>query len=245
MAESTMENIAGQGESPVPWTGAAVASLAALAGAAVSLWLWPELPEMVPSGKAGLDGEPTLTPRWLFAAAMPGVVLILVAVLALAARVGVRFQRSLRLRLPVPRPWSGRRIRLLMDLFLVLMGVFLLAAHVIVLHAEAGRDLFLSTEHLMLLLLVGFQVAVGLMVPLLSSGGGHDTPAARWWERARWPVGVGLMLTGAVTGLVGLLVPGTLWATLMGLLMLPAILLGCAFPFIGDQSWRNESRDET
>ncbi|GAA1073187.1 hypothetical protein GCM10009603_62990 [Nocardiopsis exhalans] len=49
------------------------------------------------------------------------------------------------------------------------------------------------------------------------------------------------MLVGVVTGLVGILVPGTLWATLMGMLMMPAILLGCAFPFMGDQGWRNES----
>ncbi|WP_017581362.1 SdpI family protein [Nocardiopsis valliformis] len=240
MAESATGNVAEQEQVPAPWTGVAVASLAALAGAGVSLWLWPELPEMVPSGRAGLDGEPSLTPRWLFAAAMPGVILLLVAVLALGSRVGLRFQRSLQL----PTPWSGRRVRVLMDLFLVLMGAFMLAVHVIVLHGEAGRDLPLSTEHLVVLLMAAFSVALGLTVPLMRTRDGLDSVAVRWWERARWPVGVGLMLTGVVTGLVGLLVPGTLWSVLMGVLMMPAILLGCAFPFVGDQSWRNESRSK-
>lgn len=241
MAESATGNVAEYEEFPVPWTGAAVASLAALAGAGVSLWLWPELPEMVPSGKAGLDGEPSSTPRWLFAAAMPGVILLLVVVLALGSRVGARFQRSLQL----PTPWSGRRVRVLMDLFLVLMGALMLAVHVIVLHDEAGRVLPLSTEHLMVLLMAAFPVALGLTVPLMRTRDGLDTVAVRWWERARWPVGVGLILTGVVTGLVGFLVQGTLWASLMGVLILPAVLLGCAVPFVGDQGWRSETRGQT
>jgi hypothetical protein len=240
MAGTTTGNAAEQEGVPVPWAGAAVASLTVLTGTGVSLWLWPELPEMVPNGKVGLDGEPALTPRRLFAAVMPGVVLLLVTALTLGARAGVRFQRSLRL----PMPWSGRRIRVLMDLFLILMSVFLLAVHVIVLHEEAGRGLPLAAEQLMPLLMAGFLAALGLMVPLLRTGEGLATAAARWWERARRPVGAGLVLTGAVVGLVGLLLPGTLWATLVGVLMIPAILLGCAFPFAGDQSWRNESRDE-
>jgi cytochrome bd-type quinol oxidase subunit 2 len=109
---------------------------------------------------------------------------------------------------------------------------------------EAGRDLPLSTEHLLVLLMAAFPVALGLTVPLMRTREGLDTVAVRWWERARWPVGVGLMLTGVVTGLVGFLVQGTLWASLMGLLILPAILLGCTFPFVGDQSWRNEFRSK-
>lgn len=231
MVRTSPGNVAGQGGVPVPWAGAAVASLMALAAAGVAASLWSELPEMVPSGKVGLDGEPTLTPRWLFATAMPGVIALLVGVLLVGPRIGARFQRALRM----PMFWSVRSTRWLMDLFLVLLGGFMLATHVIILHSEAGRDLPFSTEHLMALLMAGFLVAMGLLVPLMRARSGYDTVAARWWARARWPVSVGVMLIGVATGLVGILVPGPLWAVLVGVLMMPVILLGCAFPFIGDQ----------
>jgi hypothetical protein len=238
MAQTATGDTAAQKASSVPWAGAAVASLTVLAGAGVSLWLWPELPEAVPSGKAGFDGEPALAPRWLFATAMPGTVLSLVAVLLAGLRTGARFQRELR----IPAFWSGRGARRLMDLFLVLTSGFMLATHAVVLHSEAGRDLPLSADRLLALLMAGFVVCFGLLAPLLRAGSGQDTVAARWWDRARWPVGVGLMLVGAVTGLVGFLAPGTLWAALTGLLMVPAILLGCAFPFTGNQEWKNRPR---
>lgn len=90
--------------------------------------------------------------------------------------------------------------------------------------------------------MAGLLAATGLLVPLLRTRSGHDTVAARWWGRARRPVGVGLMLVGVATGLVGFLVPGSLWAIFLSVLTMPVILLGCAFPFIGDQGWRHESR---
>ncbi|WP_017585813.1 hypothetical protein [Nocardiopsis ganjiahuensis] len=238
MVNASPKTAAGGGGVPVPWVGAALASLMALAALGVAGALWAELPEMVPNGRVGLDGEPALTPRWLFVTAMPGVTLLLVAVMLVGPRAGVRFQRALRL----PVPWPGRGARRSMDLFLVLMGAFLLATHVVMLRSEAGRALPLSTEHLVVLLVAGFMAGVGLLVSLLRSGDGHDTVAARWWDRARRPVGVGLALVGVATGLVGFLVPGTLWAVLMGVLMMPVILLGCVFPFIGKQEWMHRTR---
>lgn len=89
-----------------------------------------------------------------------------------------------------------------MDLFLVLTAAFMLAAHVSVLHAEAGRDLPFPTDHLLVLLTAALLAALGLTVPLIRTRDGLDTVAARWRDRARRPVGVGLMLTGALTGLL-------------------------------------------
>lgn len=241
MVNASPGTAAGRGGGPVPWVGAALASLMALAALGVSGALWAELPEMVPSGKVGLDGEPALTPRSLFATAVPGATLLLVTAVLVGPRVGMRLQRALRLTV-IP---LGRGARRAMDLFLVLMGGFMLAIHVVVLHAEAGRPLPPATEHLVVLLVAGFVAGLGLLVPLMRSGDGHDTVAARWWDRARRPVGVGLVLVGVATGLVGFLVPGTLWAVLMGVLMTPVILLGCAFPFIGKQDWMNRPRSGT
>lgn len=238
MTRAFSGTVASRGGVPVPWLGAASASLMALIAVGVTASLWSELPEMVPSGKVGLDGEPTMTPRWLFATAMPGVTLLLVAVLLVGPSLGARFQRALRM----PVFWSGRSSRALMDLFLVLLGGFLLATHLIMLHLEAGRDLPLSAEHLLALLVAGFLVAMGLLVPLTRARAGYGTVGARWWDRARWPVGVGFVLLGVATGLVGLLVPGTLWAPLVGVLTVPVILLGCAFPFLGNQRWKNRPR---
>ena len=210
----------------------------AVAAVGVSASLWPELPDMVPSGKVGLDGEPTLTPRWLFAAAMPGITLLVVVVMLVGARIGVRFQKALQL----PVVWPERGGRWLMDLFLVLLAGFVLATHVVLLHSETGRDLPLPTEHLVVLLTAGFTAGLGLLVAFIRAGADQDTVMARWWDRARWSVGGGLVLVGLATGLVGFLVPGTLWAILMGVLMVPVILLGCAFPFIGNQNWKNRPR---
>ncbi|MFE9243208.1 hypothetical protein [Nocardiopsis sp. NPDC006938] len=223
-----------RGAVPVPWVGAAFATLTALVGLGVTVALWGEIPQTVPSGKVGLDGEPTMTPRWLFASAVPGVVLLLVAVVTVGARVGSGFQRALRL----PVFWSRRSAGWLLDLHLALLSGFLLAVHVVILYSESGRDLPLGPDRLVALIMAAFLVGLGLLVPVVRTREGRDTPATRWWRRARWPVGGGVAAVGALTGAVGLLAPGAQWAAVAPMLLLPVILLGCAVPFLGDQSWR-------
>ncbi|MBQ1082215.1 hypothetical protein KBX21_13520 [Nocardiopsis sp. B62] len=234
MAANSSETVVGSGAVPVPWVGAVLASLMALVAVGVTVTLWPEIPEVVPSGKVGLDGEPTMTPRWLFTTAVPGTILLLVTALTVGARLGAGFQRALRL----PVFWSGRSLGRLLDLNLAVLAAFLLAVHVVMLHSESGRELPMSTDQLMALLLAVFLMALGLLVLVVRAREGHDTPAVRWWNRARWSVGGGVVAVGVLTGAVGLL-PEPRWAALTGVLLMPVILLGCAVPFVGDQSWRN------
>ncbi|MFE1167397.1 hypothetical protein [Nocardiopsis sp. NPDC058789] len=219
---------------PVPWVGAVFASLMALVAVGVTATLWSELPEVVPSGKVGLDGEPTMTSRWLFASAMPGVILLLVAVLTVGARLGAGFQRALRM----PVFWSGRSLGRLLNLHLAALAAFLTAVHVVMLYSEAGRALPVSSDRLVGLFLAAFLVALGLLALVLRTRRGHDTPAVRWWNRARWFVGGGVTAVGVVTGVACVLAPDPRWAALTGVLLMPAILLGCAAPFVGNQAWR-------
>lgn len=229
---------AGEGAFPFPWVGAAASLAMIVLMIGVSRALWPELPEMVPSGKVGLDGEPTLTPRWLYASAAPGVLALLVLLMSVGVLVGAWFQRELRM----PVIWSAKGARAVLNLFLLLMGALVLAVHTVMLHSEAGRELPLSTDHMMVVILSGHLVGLGLLLPLLRAKTGYDTLPARWWDRARWPVGTAVALVGGVCAAVGFLASEPILAAYLVGLMLPAILIGCAVPFVGNQDWKNKTR---
>ncbi|GAB3705908.1 hypothetical protein [Nocardiopsis oceani] len=228
----------GRGAFQFPWAGSAVGLVLVVLMAVVSWTHWAELPRMVPSGKVDLAGEPTLTPRWLYASAAPSVMVLLMVILSIGLPIAARFQRELTM----PVFWSAKGARALLDLFLVLMGGFVLVIHTVMLRAEAGRELPLSTDHMMVLFVAAFLVGMGLLVPLLRAKADYDTLSARWWDRARWPVGIAVALVGVLCAAVGFLASEPMLAAYLVGLMLPAILIGCAVPFVGNQEWKNKTR---
>ncbi|KOX17084.1 hypothetical protein ADL05_11045 [Nocardiopsis sp. NRRL B-16309] len=223
--------------SSFPWAGVLLSVLAVLAMLGVSVALWAELPTRA-SGDAAFGGDGSRPPRLLMAAAMPGVTAMIVGSMALGPLLGPALHRGMGL----PRHWSGRSDRALMNAFLVLIAVFLLAAHTVLLHEEAGRALFLPLERLLVLFTSGLLVGLGLAVALRRTPTGNGHVVARWWDRARRPVGAAVVVVGAVVASVGSLLPEAVHAAPLVALLAPAMALGCAVPLVGDQSWRHGNR---
>lgn len=226
------------GASPFPRSGVAVSVLLSLLMFGVGAVLWADLPSMIPSGKVDFDGEPTMTPRWLFVVTMPSVTLLLLPSLAFLPGSRERFQRVSGAR----NPWSTSSLRRVLNLFLPLLALVFAALHGAVLLREAGRETWLPIDQLVVLVLAVFLVGFGLITPLLRTGRGDGDLFARWWGRARGPVGAGIALVGVVTGVAGLLLEEPVMATgSMGLIG-PVIFVGCAFPFIKGRNRENDVR---
>lgn len=217
---------------PFPWAGVVTLGLAVLMMLGVSVVLWSELPVLA-SGDAAFGGDASRPPRLLMAAAMPGVTAMIAACMALGPPLGAALHRGLRL----PRHWSGRADLPLMNAFLVLIAVFLTATHTVLLHEEAGRELFLPLERLIVLLTAGLLVGFGLLVALMRTPVGADHVVGRWWDRARRPVGTAVAVVGVLVGSVGSLLPEAVYASLMVGMLVPAMAVGCAVPLVGDRSW--------
>lgn len=230
-----------RGENLFPRVGVAISVLLSLLMFGVGAAVWADLPAMIPGGKVDFAGEPTMTPRWLFAVAMPSVTLCVAPVVAFLPALGERFQRLSG----QGAPWSSPSLRRFLNLLLPLLSLVLAILHTVLLLREAGRATWPSTDHLMLAVLALFLVGVGLIVPLLRPGAGSDDPVARWWERARVPVGVGIVLVGSVTAATGFLLGEPVMAAYATGLIGPVILVGCAVPFIGERNRKNDSRSGT
>lgn len=227
----------------LPWAGVVLLGLAVLLMLGVSVALWPELPG-VPERAAGAAGDVAFgedtprPPRLLMAVAMPAVTALIAACMTLGPLLGAALHRSLGL----PRHWSGRADRALTNAFLVLIAVFLLAAHTLLLHEEAGRALFLPLERLIILLTAGLLIGFGPLVTFLRTPVGRDHVLDRWWDRARRPVGAAVAVVGGLVGAAGALLPEAVHAAPLAGLLAPAIALGCAVPLVGDQSWKHADR---
>lgn len=226
------------GTNSFPKAGVAVSVLLSLLMLGVGAALWADLPAMVPSGKVDFDGEPTMTPRWLFTVAMPSVAILIAPALAFLPGLGERFQRVSG----QGAPWSTSSLRRVLNLFLPLLSLVFAALHTVMLLREAGRETWPPTDHLVALVLAVFLVGLGLITPLLRAGRGSDDLFARWWDRARRPMGAGIVLVVVVTGATGLLLGEPVMAAFSVGLIGPAILVGCAVPFIGERNLKIDSR---
>ena len=227
------------GEIPFPRWGTLGATVAVALMVVVSVHVWSALPDPVATA-TGADGRVAGTvPRWLFVSIMPLTTLLLVGKFALVSVLGSAVQRALDLRVP----WSVPTLRRVLNLYLLLMALLLVAIHTVMLHHEAGRELPPSTDHLMALTMAVFLLGAGLVVLLLRQEEGRDTLLSRWWTRARGPVSGGIVLVGLVTGAAGLLLPDPVVAAYLVGLVSPAMLVGGAFPFLGNREWRRKPED--
>ena len=224
-----------------PRAGVTISVLLSLLMLGVGAAVWADLPAMVPSGKVDFSGEPTMTPRPLFAMAMPAVTLLVVPTVAFLPALGERFQRVSG----QGTPWSAPSLRRFLNLLLPLLSLALAALHTVLLLWEAGHATWPSNDHLMAAVLAFFLVGLGLIVPLLRAARGSDDPAARWWERARRPVSAGIVLVGSVAGATGFLLGEPVMAAYATGLIGPVILVGCAVPFIGERNRKNDSRSDS
>ncbi|RKS06094.1 hypothetical protein DFP74_1717 [Nocardiopsis sp. Huas11] len=233
MRDVTVSGRDGGGGAPFPRTGVFLTALAVLLMLVVSAVLWSDLPAQA-SGSAAFGGDTSRPPRLVMALAVPGVTVMMVGCVSLGLLLGPVLDRSLGL----PRQWSGRAGRAVVNAFLVLIAVFLLAMHTVLLHVEADRALFLPLERLLILLTAGFLAGFGLLVGLMRTPARKDHMLGRWWDRARRPVGAAVVAVGALVAVAGWLLPEAVYATPLVGLLVPAILLGCVVPLIGDQSWK-------
>lgn len=226
---------------PFPRWGMLGAAVAVALMVVVSAHVWSALPDPVVTD-TGVDGRVAGTvPRWFFVSIMPLATLTLGGKFALVSVVGSAVQRASGLRVPWPEPVLGRAL----NLFLLLMALLLAVIHTVMLHHEAGRELPPSTDHLMVLTMASFLSGTGLIVLLLRQEGEPDTLLSRWWSRARGPVAGGILLVGVVTAAAGLLLPDPVVAAYLVGLVNPAVLVGCAFPFLWSRKWRRKSEDDS
>lgn len=205
---------------------------------AVSIHLYPGLPARVDSAEYDILRGSSDLPGWAVASILPAVSLTMVAVFSLVSVVGDRFHRALE----TPTPWSTRSLRRVVDLFSLLLALLLAALHVVTLYEVAGGGPSLPTDRIVALTLAAFLVGMGAIAPILRAERPEETPAARWWEQARGWVGASIALVGVATGVMGLVLPDPTVAAYTVMLMGPAILVGCAVPFVGDREWKKEPR---
>ena len=230
--ENTIDRSAPVEEPRPPVLGLVVAGLAIAGMAAVSWTAWPHLAEMVHGGRYDLDGSPNMVPRWLLAAAVPAVAGLISALLAAVPFLEVRLSRALDL--PVRRPL--RDVTRAMNVTIALIALFMAVIHALAVANALG--LVVPTTQVVGASVGVLLIGIALVVPAVrSTSGPFRLPAdlIRLWDRARWPVAVGMIAVGVVQIAVALLVSDVVVVSSVALLLIPAMAGGLAAPVLRDR----------
>lgn len=189
----------------LPWAGIVVSTLSLIVMAGISWTLWDSLPDPVITRQATPERAGAAVPKLVAAAALPGALLAIAAVMAVATKIGNHLRQHVDPRL-VASPASLTRS---MNTLFTLLPLFLVVLHAGFLLVTAGHDF--PIEHAVA---VGFGVllmGLGNLLPKITM-----TRASRnntWgrlllaWQSSQRVGGAAMMLLGAACIVAAFIIP--------------------------------------